>query len=447
MLPGTIGQNRSILVPILAGLLTFLLLFFYIKSGTWASETGADSQKHTDKTLLAHFTNPLRGVNFNTWQFDVVRDGDNYGLSDSQCSAAFPKLYGDIEEMTSRRQTNHIAKEDFDSVKGDHVRDSVRAMIHNGELYIISGDGLDRVYSRGFATMHAINRALLAYPNRVDLPNCEFRVYVGDLVGQGSDTLWVYTKPIDSDTDTLWLMPDFGMYDWPEAMIGSYTKSRRDMMAIEEEVPWEQKVRKLVWRGFIFPNYQSRRDLVHVAQGKPWADVAAVSIGESDGHTIPMADFCRWMFVADVKGNSWSGGAKYKHNCNSVFVSHNIAWREIYTGAMVDSGPDQNWVSVREDWSDVEEKLQDLIDNPAKAKQIADNSVRTLRDRYMTPAAEACYWRRLIRGYASVSFEPDFYEKDNKTLRGTPFSSVALMGMVKWKPGQDSLIVSGGKDS
>ncbi|KAL9067675.1 MAG: hypothetical protein Q9161_006757 [Pseudevernia consocians] len=106
-----------------------------------------------------------------------------------------------------------------------------------------------------------------------------------------------------------------------------------------------------------------------------------------------LAIFCRWMFVADVKGESWSGGAKYKHNCYSVFVSHKLAWREVYTGAMVDSGPAQNWVFVRDDWSNLEETLQGLLADPAKAKKIADNSVRTLRDRYLTPAAEACYWR------------------------------------------------------
>ena len=99
------------------------------------------------------------------------------------------------------------------------------------------------------------------------------------------------------------------------------------------------------------------------------------------------------MFVADVKGESWRGGAKYKHNCYSVFVSHKPAWREVYTGAMVDSGPAQNWVFVRDDWSNLEETLQGLLADSAKAKKIADNSVRTLRDRYLTPAAEACYWR------------------------------------------------------
>ena len=435
MLAWTTSKNRNVPLYSLAGLLIFVLFIFYLKSGTIESEAGAES----------HFGNPFR---FGAWDFDVVRDGDDYGLSDSQCSAAFPKLYSDVDEMVSRRRQNHIAKADFDAVEGDHVKRSIRAMIHNGELYIISDDGLAKVQSRGFATLHAINRALLAYPNRARLPNCEFRVYVGDFAGRGNDTLWVYTKPISSAAENLWLMPDFGMYDWPEAMIGSYTKSRRDMMAVESEVPWEQKTRKLVYRGFLFPNYQSRIDLLRVAKDQPWADVAAESISSPGKRMVPIADFCRWMFVADFKGESWSGGAKYKHNCHSVFVSHRLAWREIYSSALVDSGPAQNWVSVRDDWSDLESTLQELLADPAKAKRIADNSVRTLRDRYLTPAAEACYWRRLIQGYASVSFEPDFYERDNRTWRGTPFSSVALMGTAKWKSGQDSLIaVARGKES
>ena len=230
------------------------------------------------------------------------------------------------------------------------------------------------------------------------------------MAGHGNDSLWVYTKTVESETENLWLMPDFGLHDWPEAMIGSYTKSRRDMRVIEEEVPWEQKTPKFIWRGIILPPYQSRRDLLHVAQDEAWSDVAEEVINTPGSHVIPMADFCRWMFVGDVKGASWSGGAKYKHNCHSIIVSHRLAWREIYTGAIVDSGPEQNWVSVLDDWSNLEETLQVLVANPAKAKMIADNSVITLRDRYLTPAAETCYWRRLIQGYASVSFEPDFFE-------------------------------------
>lgn len=48
--------------------------------------------------------------------------------------------------------------------------------------------------------------------------------------------------------------------------------------------------------------------------------------------------------------------------------------------------------------------------NPNIAQRIANNSVTTFRDRYLTPAAEACYWRRMIRNWAEVqAFEPQAY--------------------------------------
>ena len=432
MLAQTTDRSRNIQVFLFAGLLIILLLSFSLEWGSGESTASIHSQKASNGKFLPHIANPFKVVHSDAWEFDVDQDGDNFGLSHSQCSTAFPKLYDDIDEMVSRRKTSHVAKEDFDSVKDD--RSSIRAMIHSGELYIITDGGLTGHQSRGFATVHAINRALLAFPARARLPNCEFRLYAGDNPGERDDTLWVFTKSIDSVTDNLWLMPDFGMYGWPEAKIGSYTQSRRDMRAVEEAVPWEQKTQKLIWRGFIFPHYRSRIELVNIARDKPWADILEEHISQPDGQMIPVADFCRWMFLADAKGESWSGGSKYKHNCHSVYVSHPLAWREIYTGVMEDSGPGQNWVSVRDDWSNLEETMQELIADPAKAKRIADNSVRTLRDRYLTPAAEACYWRRLIEGYASVSFEPDFYEKDNVTQRGTPFASVALMGKVEGEP-------------
>ena len=70
-------------------------------------------------------------------------------------------------------------------------------------------------------------------------------------------------------------------------------------------------------------------------------------------------------------------------------------------------------------------------DNPQIAERIADNAVRTFRDRYLTPAAESCYWRHLVRQYASVlDFEPVLFAtgRDGKlTPRGTPFETWLLM--------------------
>lgn len=66
------------------------------------------------------------------------------------------------------------------------------------------------------------------------------------------------------------------------------------------------------------------------------------------------------------------------------------------------SGPHQNYVEVERDFRDLGEKLDPLVRDTDAARRIANNSVKTFRERYLTPAAEACYWRALFDGYASV---------------------------------------------
>ena len=44
-----------------------------------------------------------------------------------------------------------------------------------------------------------------------------------------------------------------------------------------------------------------------------------------------------------------------------------------------------------------------------ETKQIIANSVQLFRERYVTPAAEACYWRELFKRYREVSYEPEAF--------------------------------------
>ena len=103
-----------------------------------------------------------------------------------------------------------------------------------------------------------------------------------------------------------------------------------------------------------------------------------------------------------------------------------------YHSALIYSRPEQNAVRVADDRFDLEATMKALIANTTMAKTIADNARDVLRDRYLTPAAEACYWRRLIQGYASVSLDPKLYEADGKTLRGVPYESFTLLRRVHW---------------
>lgn len=134
-------------------------------------------------------------------------------------------------------------------------------------------------------------------------------------------------------------------------------------------------------------------------------------------------------------------------------VSHPLEWLQPFHHFMVASGPEQNYVRVRSDYSDLDEKMQFYLDNPAEAERVAENSVKTFRNRYLTPAASACYWRRLIHRYSLVSFEPDFYEdlettelekldsgefrdvtKVRRKWRGTPFENYILRRAMDGEP-------------
>lgn len=54
--------------------------------------------------------------------------------------------------------------------------------------------------------------------------------------------------------------------------------------------------------------------------------------------------------------------------------------------------------------------MQYLLADPERAERIANNSASVFRDRYLTPAAQACYWREMIRAWRLASFEPKKWE-------------------------------------
>ena len=53
--------------------------------------------------------------------------------------------------------------------------------------------------------------------------------------------------------------------------------------------------------------------------------------------------------------------------------------------------------------------MTDLLGAPVKAASIAANSIEMFRDRYLTPAAIACYWRRMFQRWSEVSFGPELF--------------------------------------
>lgn len=296
------------------------------------------------------------------------------------------------------------------------------------QLFVLEYKLKDEYYpDRALSILHQIDRAIAASAEPV--PDIEFSFIIKDLPDEthGHHSFWALTR-LSIDIET-WIMPDFGYWSWPLDLIGSYEQVRVEM--VQNEVPWAKKVQKLVWRGALKTN-KVRYSMYRATRGKEWADVEEIKWKNrtevSDGSAasaLSMADHCKYQYLLHTEGRSYSGRGKYLLNCGSVYIMHKSEWIEPHHDLYVKSGPEQNVVEVERDFSDLEEKIQRLLKDPKLANKIAINSQKTFRDRFLTPAAQACYWRKLFHAWADVSFQPDPFEiVDGKArLRGIPFET------------------------
>jgi len=387
------------------------------------------------------------------WIYEYPLDARNYGLDEAQCLSAFPELYKEIDRAVSwwKDRGGITAKELDVGWREDGI---VRAMIYDNQLYVIDAHNvLDHNHRpRALATLHAIHRAVTAHAG--PLPNIEFTVTDHDapLLDQNdlNHTTWGYSRL--EQQENIWLCPDFGFFGWPNVGLRSYVELHSTIVAEEED--FLDKIPQIVWRGAIegLGSQDARSGLMSASANQPWSDVQTLDWSNKTNiatRLLGMEDHCAYQFLAQIEGNTYSGRFKYLLNCHSVVLSHPLNWIEHFHHLLQPSGEAQNYVQTKRDFSDLPRKMASLLKTTnirSSTQKIADNARATFRERYLTPAAEACYWRALFRGWAAVqAFEVQGWKdklvddpmtgrkKIKRTMRGVPFEFYMLMEEVEWE--------------
>ena len=251
-------------------------------------------------------------------------------------------------------------------------------------------------------------------------------------------------------------MPHFSFWAWDLPFIGSMARAAQAITALEKKylTRWEDKIPKAVWRGTAWFNSvhspRLRQELVATARGKPWADVeplawtsSAVRSGANASNALAIEEFCRYKYVVHTEGIAYSGRFQFLQMCASVVLTPPIQWmqhvthlaRPLFSSDLglevevvnargeksrrkgwtrsekvrrawpVGYAPEEaNIVFVAPDWSDLGATVEWLEANP----EIAEGIARRQRDLfvgggYFSPAAEACYWRAMVRGWAKTA--------------------------------------------
>ncbi|KAI9800070.1 MAG: hypothetical protein M1825_004252 [Sarcosagium campestre] len=377
--------------------------------------------------------------------WDWKRDGRNRLLNDAQCGKAFPNLYAEIDRAVATRRDANITRKDVDAVDRK-MKGYVRGLISDGQIFIT--ETAEIIHTRPYSVIQSLYRAIVTSPEPI--PNIEFTFNTWDSAPSAST--WAFDR--NADDASTWLIPDFGFWSWPQPHVHSYEEVQRKALEMEEGLgvhvkllgvsaaeawTWNRKKPQLAWRGALIGS--ARRQLLDRTRDAPWADVRALKWGGGSSalkaDLLSMDEHCQYKFVAHTESDgAYSGRLKYLLNCRSVVFMPRLKWVEHFHPLLVADGPHQNYVQVAADYSDLQQKVEELLADDAKARRIADNSVRVFRERYLTPAAESCYWRRLLRAWRSVSYEPEVYEiKGGKRVqRGVSAEDWLLERRLHWDP-------------
>lgn len=348
-------------------------------------------------------------------------------FTNTSAKIAFPEQYVEIERARKFHEAQGGIKQEqikFWREEPDKAHGQLKLLIYDGDLYVVGEKAgvVDRNrYLHGAAMIY---RAIASVPDPRILPNVEFTIDRMDHPNPSpvrpGRTVWAWTRHID-DHDT-WVMPDFNGWassDWDR--VGGYRafreKSKRYL------TPFAEKTKKLLWRGQLDVGKvvsPIRTALVAASKDKPWSDVDDIRWG-GKGVAIDMEKHCEWQFLAHTEGNSWSGRLRNLVNCNSAIIIHGpLQWMAHFYPILKAEGPEQNYIATKNDWSDLEEKMDYYLAHQDEAERIAERGRAVFRDRYMTPAAEACYIRRMIYEWAKVQkWEPKLYKDDKmEHMRG-----------------------------
>jgi hypothetical protein len=266
----------------------------------------------------------------------------------------------------------------------------------------------------------------------------------------------------------IFLMPHFSFYAWPKPQIRGIQPASRLIDAVEAEYSaprgkWADKDSRAVWRGTIHWNSiyapRLRGDLVLATRDKPWADVVPLLKDQNATfEPLEIQDFCRYKYIIHTEGITYSGRFHFHQMCKSVVLSAPLFWpqhtshlvRPIFPSALgiktTAEGPapwesaaairrawpdgyapeEGNMVFVGKDWSELEEVVSWLEAHPKVAEGIASRQRELfVGGGYFSPAAEMCYWRALIKGWASVA---DSSGEGWEELEGVPLEYWGLDG-------------------
>jgi hypothetical protein len=205
-------------------------------------------------------------------------------------------------------------------------------------------------------------------------PRAKFSYVFGDVREVPPYPAFVKSRPIHGDNANSVLMK---------------LNKIRHFNFVRDPYPLEKKKNVLVWRGKCGKDPSPRKRFLEKFVGKPGFDVGRVNTqhGQPELHRpyMSVGEQLKYKFILSLEGIDVASSLKWIMSSNSICFTQPLKFETWFMeGTLI---PGVHFVALKDDFSDVEEKMEYYNSHPREAKEIVENANR-YADRFLNPAVE-----------------------------------------------------------
>ena len=152
----------------------------------------------------------------------------------------------------------------------------------------------------------------------------------------------------------------------------------RHFLFVDDKKPWREKKNMTIFRGDLGPRKENRDVFMNLFADGQSPMVDAASTNRSEAHPewqkgkMTIGEHLDYKFIMSLEGNDVASNLKWvmSSNCIAVTPKHTQeTW--FMEGKLI---PNYHYIEVKEDFSDLEERLQYYIDHPDEAEAIIQHA-------------------------------------------------------------------------
>lgn len=152
----------------------------------------------------------------------------------------------------------------------------------------------------------------------------------------------------------------------------------RHFLFVSDENKWEDKKDMLVGRSKA--RQQHRIDFLKMYKNHPLCDVGQVNRDinpEFIANRMTIDEHLRYKFILCLEGNDVASNLKWVMSSNSLAVSAPLKYETWFMeGHLV---PNEHFVAIKDDYSDLPERMEYYMSHPKEAKEIIENAHQYIR--------------------------------------------------------------------